>query len=342
MASAPIFLRIPIVFEKRVGDVWRGKRYSEILRIFNNSMDGKRYRHGYRTYIVYAIFEIGVVSEKYKTIRESMYGFGREFIISKEVNGVSRLRKFFLNMISFVERRFLKKYGIDEKWIMDKILSRRPIVRLNNYYFKVYLEELEKGLFDGLKANDLNKVREYVRKSIFFGVEVFLLLNWYITLFSYIVTYLSKIISEDRILDVLYDNRYVDKVIFLLDEVVRFFGVDLADFLTNYPLKNFVRSLDFNEKVSKRDGAVIWVGYFSLCWNRFIHMNMFKYGLVDRHYPTIMCKLCISDFESIYSSFDSNFKSVTIDFELPNNHMCAVSIEAVYKEGYSEATADKN
>jgi len=342
MASAPLFLRIPIVFEKQVGNAWLSKNYDEIFRVFNKYMDRKKYKYGYKTYIIYAIFEISVVSEKYKTIRESLHGFGREFIISKEVNGVSKLRRLFLNMISYVERKFLKKYGIDEKWISNKILTRRPIIKINNYYFKVYLEDLEHGLKDGLANRDLEKMRLYIRKSILFGVEVFLLLHWYITIYSYIIAMLRKIIDEDRLMDVLYENHYLDKVIYILDEVVKLFGVDLAAFLTKYPTKNYIRSLDFTEKITKRDSGVVWVGMFTLCWNRYVHAYMSKYGLVDEHYPNVLCKLCLLDYESIYSNFDSNFESVNIDFELPNAHVCVVSIKAVYKESYSEANMDNN
>lgn len=342
MPSAPLFLRIPIVFEKETGMAWINKNYDEILRIFNKYMDRKKYRYGYKTYLIYTIFEIGVVSEKYNIIRESLYGFGREFIISKEINGVGRLRKFFLNMITYVERKFLKKYDIDEKWIYNKILSRRPVIKINNYYFKVYLDELERGVVKSLESKDLNSLRLYIRRSILFGIEVFLLLYWYVTFFSYIVTMLRKIVDEDRLVDLLYENGYLDKVMSIMSEVVRLFGLDLSTFLNNYPIKNYIRSLDFTERISRNDGVVIWVGVFTLCWKRYIHRSMSKYGLVDGHYPNVICKMCLLDYESIYRNFDSNFESVDISFKLPNASACNISIKAVFKEGYREANIDNN
>lgn len=342
MASAPLFLRIPIVFEKQVGKAWINKNYEEIVRIFNKYMDRKKYRYGYKTYVIYTIFEISVVSEKYKTIRESLHGFGREYIVSKEVNGIGRLRRFFMSMISYVERKFLKKYGVDERWISNKILTRRPVVRINNYYFKVYLDELEKGIIEGLEHKDLDRLRLYIRKSILFGVEVFLLLNWYITIYSYIITLLRKIIDEDRILDVLYENNYLESVVNILDEMVRLFKIELPVFLNMYPIKNYIRSLDYSEKISRKDGVVVWVGIFTLCWKRYIHRNMSKYGLVDSHYPGVLCKMCLLDYESIYSNFNSNFESVNIKYDLTNNYVCTVSISAVYGEGYKEANTDNN
>ena len=155
MPLLPGMLRVPMKFEREFEAALESRDYTLLQNIIENfSLNGGS-GPGYFGYLFYSIYEINLIIGQYNILTTELNLYGREYIKRNYVKNIRYLRRSFIRLLSIQEQRFMKRYGINEEWLRIKILGRNPSMKIENYYYKVLMEDIKSRFSEGIRKNNI-------------------------------------------------------------------------------------------------------------------------------------------------------------------------------------------
>lgn len=330
MPFFPALLRIPMRFEKELISAWDNHDYKRIRDAFENfSLNGDE-GPGYTGYLFYNIYEINLIIFQYNVLSSELNLYGREYLKRNHVKNLRFLRKSFVRLFSIQERRFMKKYGLSDEWLRIKILGRTPSSKIENYYYKVLIDDINSSLDIGVKRNDPVLIREVVSKTIKLGIELSLILGWFLFYIVYTYSILKRIMDVDEIIDHLIERGFKEGVVKILHHLSEYYSISLIKILKFLPHRLHLISLNAYGSIKKEESHMIWLGVIERCWVRIFTIHLNKSGLIEGNDSSLLCKVCLMSWDAVYNNVSSNFEKIIIDNIQKDKGMCYLSIKAYY------------
>ncbi len=200
---APLILKIPVYFERQFRNMLLEDDFERIL-----CMLGRKTREQtdptYIDYIIYMLLELNILSLSYSKIIENLDRYSLEKFKRFHIRNIDNLRRCFIRMLSSSEHDFMRKYGLDNTWLRIKILSRSPSMGLDNEYYRIIINEVRSSISKIIYENyNHEALKRVIRFSIRLGIELNLLMAWYLTYFI-MSSYLSQTILDRYINELIY------------------------------------------------------------------------------------------------------------------------------------------
>ncbi len=336
MVLLPGMLRIPLKYEREFLDAWESRDYKRILTLFeNHSLNGGD-GPGYKGYLIYSIYEINLVITRYKLLIDNLNLYGKEYLKKHKIKNIRSLRRLFVRMLSIREQRFMAKYGINEEWLMVKILGRSPNMKLENYYYKVLIDDIGSAIKEGVKRNNVSRLKEGLRNSIRLGIELSLILGWFMFLTIYSLKLVERLLDKDMIIDIYYDGRYGESSVKLLFQISSYFTVHISWLLRFFPHTLHLHSINSYGTVKRGKNSIMWLGVVERCWSFIFILHLDRAGLVEDGSIDSMCKICIMGWEALYKYISNNFSKVDISNGIKDKFTCIININAYYEVDRTE------
>ncbi len=329
-------LRVPIKYEREFLDAWESRDYKRILRLFeNNSINGGE-GPGYKGYLIYSIYEINLVITKYRILNEDLNLYGKEYLKRNKIKNMRALRRLFVRMLSIREQRFMAKYGINEEWLMVKILGRTPNMKLENYYYKVLIDDISSSIKEGVKRNNPSRLKEGLRNCIRLGIELSLILGWFMFLTVYSLKLVEKLLDKDAVEDLYVDNGYGEASVKLLFKLSNYFSIHMSWLLRYFPHKLHLHSINSYGTVRRSRNSIMWIGVVERCWSFIFVMHLDKAGLIEDGSYDSICKVCMIGWEALYKYISNSFSKVEISNGVKEKLVCVININAYYEMDKAE------
>ena len=346
MPFLPVLIRIPMKFEKMSAAALETHDYKQIQDIFENfSLNGGN-GPGYFGYLFYNIYEINLVIIQYNILITELNLYGKEYLKKNHIKNIRFLRRSFIRLFSIQEQRFMKRYGVTEEWLRIKILGRTPSMKIENYYYRVLMEDIDSRLKEGVKKNNLNLIREALFQAVKLGIELSLILGWFLLYMIYSYKVLKKIMDNDDIIELFLESNFKEYIVKILYQLSEYYSMNLGKILRFLPHRLHVISLNTYGSIKKDKFTITWLGVIERCWVRVFALHLYKSGLTDEEDVTIPCKICLMSWEAIYEYISHDFEKVDIDNIQKNKHMCYLNIKAYYNLSVSsrieKPVTDKN
>lgn len=327
MARPPIFLRIPMRFESDISRLLKARDYRGVYSLYTgfNLNDGRG--PGYHGYIIYTLYQVNVQVYRFNILMDRLNKFSREYVNKRLIKNIGLLRRTLLHMLSPMELKFMKRYGLDGEWLRIKIIARSPRLKIENYYYKVRLGDLMDGIESSIKNGEVDKLVGCLREAIRVGIEVSLLLAWHLLLLTYIHLTLNTIMDEDDLLDVYHDGEYVDGVAKLMEQFSGFPGVNMSIMMKYYPHRLHTHSINSYGRRRSRGRIVEWMAIVEGCWVNILAKYVSRMGGMDSIGGSILCKLCNIEFEVVARITGDESINIEIKSSLDGDR-CTITINA--------------
>jgi hypothetical protein len=339
MVLLPGLLRVPMKFEKEFGDAWESRDYKRILHIFEgHSLNGGE-GPGYRGYLFYSLYEINLATARYRSLSENLSYYGKEYLKKSYIKSIKSLRRSFIHMLSIREQRFMARYGLNEEWLRVKILSRTPSMRVENYYYKVLLDDISRLIGEGARRSNNGKVREGMRSSIKMGIELSLLLAWFLFLNIYALKMVEKLLDRDEVERIYMESCYGEASIKLLYKLSGYFSIGLSNALRFFPHKLHTHSISSYGSVKRGAESILWMGFVERCWSHVFLLHLRKSGLIEDDSIGLVCEVCMVSWRSLYKYVRSGFSEVEVSNGSKGKMVCVIRINA--HVGSNENRVDK-
>ncbi len=331
MPFLPEMLRIPMKFEKVFATALESRDYKQLQDILENfSLNGGD-GPGYFGYLFYSIYDINLIIEQHNILIKELNLYGREYFKRNHIKNIRLLRRSYIRLLSIQEQKFMKKYDITEEWLRIKILGRTPSMKIENYYYKILMEDIESKLKDGVQRNHINLIRESLVRAIKLGIELCLLLGWFLLYMVYSYSVLKRIMDKDDIIELFLESDFKKYAVKILYQLSEYYSINTGKILRFLPHRLHVISLNTYGSIEKNSSTVSWLGVIERCWIRVFMIYLYRTGLTNEEDLDVVCEVCLLSWEGVYDYISHSFEKVDISNIKKDDNVCYLNIKAYYK-----------